>query len=67
MLNLDTLSWTFWSDESAVTAVEYALLGGLVAAALMVVFGTPTNSVLSGLGSSISAAVSHAATSGPGG
>ena len=67
MLDLDASSRTFWRDESAVTSIEYALLAGFVAAALVAVFGPPGNGVFDGLATAIRAAVELAANAGTGG
>ena len=64
MHHLDASARSFWGDESAVTSMEYALLAGFVAAALVVVFGTPGNGGLDGLGAAIRAALDHAANAG---
>jgi Flp pilus assembly pilin Flp len=46
-----------WTDRRGVSAVEYAVFAGVIAVALVVVFGTPESGVLSGLGPVISAAI----------
>ena len=67
MLDLDLWSRSFWDDESAVTSIEYALLAGFVAAALVAVFGPPGSGVFDGLATAIRAAVELAANAGTGG
>jgi Flp pilus assembly pilin Flp len=66
MLDLDVCSRSFWGDESAVTSIEYALLAGFVAAALVAAFGTSGNGVFNDLATAIAAALDHAANAGTG-
>ena len=66
MLHLDVSAWTFWRDEAAVTSIEYALLAGVVAAGLAVVFGPPGNGVFDDLATAIRAALELAANAGTG-
>ena len=67
MLNLDVSPWSFWGDESAVTTIEYALLAGVVAVALVAGGGTSENSVLGELATVIRAAVDQAVNADAGG
>ena len=49
---LKTLYWRFKYDEAALTTVEYAVAGGLVAAAVVVAFtdlGAAVGGVITGL------------------
>ena len=66
MLDLDLSSRNFWGDKSAVTTIEYALLAGFVAIALVAVFGTPGNGVFDDLAPPIRAALDQAANAGTG-
>ena len=66
MLDLDVSPRSFWRDECAVTSIEYALLAGVVAAALAVLFGTPGNGVFDGFATAIRAALELAANAGTG-
>jgi len=67
MPKLDGSPWSFWGDESAVTTIEYALLAGVVAAALVAAGGTSENNVLGELATAIRAAVDEAVNADAGG
>lgn len=60
MLKLYVTLQNLWADKRGVTAIEYAVLAGAVAVALAAVFSFEgENSVLSGLETAISNAISH--------
>lgn len=63
---LHAASKTVWADERGITAIEYAVLAGVLAAALVAVFGTHDGGVLGELAPHIRDAVNHTAVSGPG-
>ena len=51
----------FWNDEEGATAIEYGLIAGLIAVALITVLGT-TSTALNGIFTAIGDALTGATT-----